>query len=304
MIVDTSDRDVAAEALSRSFPGLGLSPSPDGRPFRFFHSREQRGFITYSRVDVGGVIHSSGYYPDEFALVRRLGGKIALEYGPERIDTTRPYLRPQGQSVVRFEDSRAELISLQPAVVRRLADRHLEGSGRKLLSPTAGLSKPSPHGARLWNATADMVADDDGASPIRASVLQDLVITTLLVAFPVLGDVSPPVGANVLPRALRRAVDYIDEHLAEPISITQIAEAARVSVRSLEYGFIRQFGVTPSRHLREARMRQVHAELRDSDPTQTTVAAVVHRWGIGHLGRFAAEYRAQFGENPSATLGR
>uniref|UniRef100_UPI0040534E2C helix-turn-helix transcriptional regulator n=1 Tax=Microbacterium sp. LWH7-1.2 TaxID=3135257 RepID=UPI0040534E2C len=91
-------------------------------------------------------------------------------------------------------------------------------------------------------------------------------------------------------------------HLAEPICVAQIAEAARISVRALRYGFAHQFGVSPSRYLRDSRLRQVHAELRDADPAVTTVVAVARRWGIGHAGRFAAEYRAKFGEYPSDTL--
>jgi AraC-like DNA-binding protein len=35
-----------------------------------------------------------------------------------------------------------------------------------------------------------------------------------------------------------------------------------------------------------------------------TVAAVAHRWGFAHLGRFASAYRCRFGEPPSDTLRR
>jgi AraC-like DNA-binding protein len=34
------------------------------------------------------------------------------------------------------------------------------------------------------------------------------------------------------------------------------------------------------------------------------VTAVALRWGFGHLGQFAADYRARFGELPSETLRR
>jgi len=36
----------------------------------------------------------------------------------------------------------------------------------------------------------------------------------------------------------------------------------------------------------------------------TTVTEVAIRFGFGELGRFASEYRAKFGENPSETLDR
>jgi AraC-like DNA-binding protein len=32
------------------------------------------------------------------------------------------------------------------------------------------------------------------------------------------------------------------------------------------------------------------------------VAAVAYRWGFGNLGRFAADYRQEFGRSPSEVL--
>jgi AraC-like DNA-binding protein len=32
------------------------------------------------------------------------------------------------------------------------------------------------------------------------------------------------------------------------------------------------------------------------------VSEIALRWGFGHFGRFAAEYRRRFGESPSQTL--
>jgi len=57
-------------------------------------------------------------------------------------------------------------------------------------------------------------------------------------------------------------------------------------------------------YLREVRLRRAHDELLASPPSSTTVSAVASRWGIVHLGRFAAAYRAAFGESPSQTLAR
>lgn len=304
MIVETSDRDVAAEALRRNFPGLDLAPSDDHGSFRFFHSREQRGFVTYSQVQVAGRLRTDGFYPDEFSIGRRLGGRVALAYGADEIDTTGVYLRPQGDSSIRFEDSQVELITLDPTRLRVLADRYLEGSGGRLLAPTAALGRPSAPGARLWAAVAEAIAADDGSSPLVASALQDLIVVTFLVAFPVVEGGAATAGVRVLPRVLRRASDYIDENLAEPISVTQIAEAARISVRTLQYGFRNHFGDSPHSYVRERRLRQIHAELRRSDPASTTVVAVARRWGIGHSGRFTADYHARFGEYPSDTLRR
>ena len=45
-------------------------------------------------------------------------------------------------------------------------------------------------------------------------------------------------------------------------------------------------------------------ELRQGDPTTTTVSRVALKWSFYHAGRFSALYRSQFGELPGQTLRR
>src|SRR5262249_16045180 len=61
-------------------------------------------------------------------------------------------------------------------------------------------------------------------------------------------------------------------------------------------------GMGPSRYLRLRRLNMVRAHLRRADPTAANVAEVARRHGFSELGRFAAVYRAVFGETPSTTL--
>jgi AraC-like DNA-binding protein len=109
-------------------------------------------------------------------------------------------------------------------------------------------------------------------------------------------DVRPPVVA--------RAVDYLHDHVADPISVADVARHCGISVRSLQDGFSRHVGKSPSAYLRMLRVRGVHDELVEASPQRETVAAVAHRWGFVHLGRFASLYGAEFGETPSQTLRR
>jgi transcriptional regulator GlxA family with amidase domain len=57
-------------------------------------------------------------------------------------------------------------------------------------------------------------------------------------------------------------------------------------------------------YLRDLRLQRVRAILERAAPWSTTVEAVASRHGFVHMGRFAASYRASFGEIPSATLAR
>jgi transcriptional regulator GlxA family with amidase domain len=61
-------------------------------------------------------------------------------------------------------------------------------------------------------------------------------------------------------------------------------------------------GTTPTRHLHGLALAEARAALQD--PATRSVKQVALRCGFRELGRFAADYRAAFGENPSETLRR
>ncbi len=107
---------------------------------------------------------------------------------------------------------------------------------------------------------------------------------------------------NGPPRAIRRAVDAIQDDPERPFSVADLASIAGLSVRSLQEGFRRHVGCAPMAYLQSVRMVRAHETLLREDPTRVTVAAVAHRSGFTHLGRFATAYRARFGVRPSETL--
>jgi AraC-like DNA-binding protein len=104
------------------------------------------------------------------------------------------------------------------------------------------------------------------------------------------------------PRAVRRAIEAIRADPARPLSTTALARLSGTGVRSLQEAFRQHVGQSPITYLRQVRLERAHAELcRPSDGRQS-VAAIAHGWGFGHLGRFAAAYRARYGVSPSETL--
>ncbi|ORW85202.1 hypothetical protein AWB92_27270 [Mycobacterium sp. IEC1808] len=106
------------------------------------------------------------------------------------------------------------------------------------------------------------------------------------------------------PRAIRAAVEIIEEEAHLPLTLSEIATRCHTSVRSLQQGFQRHLATPPMSYLRDVRLRRAHQALLDSDPSTVTVASVAYRWGFTNLGRFAAAHAARYGEPPSKTLRR
>jgi transcriptional regulator GlxA family with amidase domain len=84
--------------------------------------------------------------------------------------------------------------------------------------------------------------------------------------------------------------------------VAELAGKVSVSARSLQQGFRRSLHTTPMAYLRLVRLEKVRDDLSLSAPASVTVTEIATRWGFVHLGRFAAAYRAAFGEPPSETL--
>jgi AraC-like DNA-binding protein len=106
-------------------------------------------------------------------------------------------------------------------------------------------------------------------------------------------------------RAVRRACDFIDRNLADPITVDDIAGAAGVSVRTIQNLFAQELGQTPTSYLKNERLERARSDLADAPgDSRLTVTDVAMRWRFSHLGRFATTYRKRFGETPSQTLRR
>lgn len=141
---------------------------------------------------------------------------------------------------------------------------------------------------------------------IGAAALEELLISTLLYIQPstYIERVRNPhyMTGRV---AVRRSLQYVDEHLAESISLDDLARHACASVRAIQMGFREDLGTTPVSYIRDRRLDKVRAALVEAIPAdRVTVAGVAQRWGFQNAGTFAVRYRERFGESPSETLRR
>jgi AraC-like DNA-binding protein len=131
---------------------------------------------------------------------------------------------------------------------------------------------------------------------------QSLVAGLLALASPQYREAAGQGIRGWAPRTVKRVVEAIHAHPANPFTMASLAEIAGVSARTLQDAFRRHVGTPPMTYLRDLRLANAHRELHRAGPEETTVAQVAYAAGFAHLGRFAAAYRARYGVAPSQTL--
>lgn len=101
-----------------------------------------------------------------------------------------------------------------------------------------------------------------------------------------------------------RAEDLLAAHMGEPLYSADLQRLIGAPMRTLHNAFIAVHGMSVHRYLRLRRLHMARAALRvgPGSVSHVKIAALTH--GFWHLGRFAQEYRAVFGELPSETVGR
>jgi AraC-like DNA-binding protein len=182
--------------------------------------------------------------------------------------------------------------------------------GRELSQPldfAFGLSAASPaHGRFIQAMTmAASLADGPAKFPLLVANLEQLVMGMLLLAQPNnCSDALADPDAWVPAASVRRAMEYMEAHIDEPLTVAEVARHAGVGLRSLQAAFRGHFGTTPSMWLRDKRLDRVHEALVTAVPGSTSVTRVALEWGFVHLGEFAAYYRRRFGVRPSDTLAK
>ena len=85
---------------------------------------------------------------------------------------------------------------------------------------------------------------------------------------------------------------------------SDMCEVIAASQRTLSRAVRVIRGTTPARLVRLLRLAEARRALLSLPAGSETVTEVAMRFGLRELGRFAADYRAVFGESPSETVRR
>lgn len=108
---------------------------------------------------------------------------------------------------------------------------------------------------------------------------------------------------NHYQQVAQRVVSHIHRNLSDTtMCINELCDVGMVSDRSLRNIFYEIFGISPSRYIKVQRLGSVRKQLAEAAPANGLVVDIANSHGFWHMGQFAKDYRALFGELPSATL--
>jgi AraC-like DNA-binding protein len=111
------------------------------------------------------------------------------------------------------------------------------------------------------------------------------------------------VGWHRHQQIMLRFREWLESNNTRAVYLQEVCSALEVSAPTLRRCCEEHLGMSPMQYLGLRRLNLARQELQRRS-SQTSVTTTAMNFGFWHLGRFADEYRALFGESPSATLAR
>jgi transcriptional regulator GlxA family with amidase domain len=96
---------------------------------------------------------------------------------------------------------------------------------------------------------------------------------------------------------VRRAILLMEQHIGQPLNLSELAHRLEMSVRQLERLFNSETGTPPLTYCRQLRLRTAAWLLTSSDRTVTEIASSCGFSDASHLGR---EFKKEYQESPHA----
>jgi AraC-like DNA-binding protein len=138
--------------------------------------------------------------------------------------------------------------------------------------------------------------------PEAARALENALVHATVMCLSERASIKINFGAHRHAAIIARFEEMLAANYDHPLHIAEICAATGATERVLRTSCIEHVGMGPIRYLWLRRMHLTHRALIQSTPETATVTEVATSNGFFELGRFAGEYRALFGESPSATL--
>ncbi|MGW6059753.1 AraC family transcriptional regulator [Streptomyces sp. NPDC055189] len=318
----TADVDEARKMIGATFYSNFMDVIDGQRPFRAEFDIGRLGALTVGELSCGADVRMRVGELGAYHVNIPLGGQMYFRQGggASTVATAERagVFQPVGDTVVErwTGDCRVLAVKMDREALEQRLEQLIGRPARAPLTLAPELDTTRGPG-RSWSRLVTTVIQDlqeepDAApqartslytSPLVAAPLQEAILSGFLLAVehPFRAELSAP-ARRLRPAPVKRAMDAVHERPEHPFTPAGLAAEARVGVRWLQEAFRRYVGMSPMAYVRDVRLTRVRDELRAAEPGALSVSEVAHRWGFSHLGRFAEQYHARFGELPSETL--
>ena len=314
-IDDIDDIDRAQTLLGRAFYPLRVEPTGEGR-FSLRMRTVQVGPLVLGELTYGTDIRKEcGELDTAYHVNVPLHGEVWSTCGDEQVvatPRTAAVFDPVGATVLdRWTAGTTQLcLKIDRDTLVRELEQRLDRPVGTLPSFRMSMGLATAGGRSWLHAVRILASELDSPGglaqhPLLAAEVSRLITGGLLLGQPhsLSDELDSPVPGT-RPRTVKLVMDRLEARPEHPWTLGELARETGISVRTIEDGFRRHVGVTPTAFLRRCRLDRVRADLLAAPPACTGVAEVAHRWGFTHLGRFAQAYRRRFDEYPSDTLRR
>jgi AraC-like DNA-binding protein len=176
-----------------------------------------------------------------------------------------------------------------------------------ILSDGIWLHRPDDHAyqqlRQFIEFAFDAFSDAQEIAATKLALIEALIEDLFFDALREPGDDSADEPGHRHDSLVRTAQVYMEAHLGEPLSTSDIAGALGVGTRTLQIAFQHLCGMAPKQFLTDIRLGAMRRHLTCPDPSTTVTSAAMDS-GLFHVGRCSQAYRARYGELPSKTLHR
>ncbi|MDR9773299.1 helix-turn-helix domain-containing protein [Rhizobium hidalgonense] len=300
-------------AFSKGYGAFGAQPLTNDRTFAWAADlrRTEAFTVIHSVYRTSWTIRTLDETPQHLAFYLPHMGSFRLSIGKRMVESGAGHLlmannHEVGDRVV-LGPHRSDALFLDWQVVRRMLVSLVEAPLSESLDFEPILDLATQSGQLIGNLVQTIVQGMRDGGPLLSSPLAMATMSETLAHLVIRfghhrlsGHLEKKKVSLVAPWHVRRAIDYMHANIAEPLTMTMIADDVGVSLRALQTGFKAFRGTSPAGYLRTIRLQAAREQLRD--PTnQRSVREICMIWGFAHAGRFSIIYRSTFGESPRDT---
>ncbi|KIQ05576.1 hypothetical protein RU07_01755 [Agrobacterium tumefaciens] len=300
------DSEVASSVISNVLSPMQFSPlGPDGAfqhsiqivqidDIILWHSTSSTGFSVTKQMNRSNIFELNFLKTGRCSTITN---DVAIETNP-------------GEALLLKDFNKHEMFcepDTQLVCIVVPAARYSKIMAAEFADPLADLSGMRPvansHNANIQSLKqiANLVLSLGRAAPSQenASTAALLLFKGLLILFAESWprSVAHPTNYSVRPFYIKRAMEWMQSHAAEKITLEQLATVSGVSRRTLQLGFQNFCGLSPMAFLLKVRLQKAYRDLV-TEPPSVTIDEISRRWGFSNPGKFAADIRDSYGENP------